>query len=195
MSSFGFETTGDEVASICSNAIKGKIILVDGISPGGLGAEFVLTIAKHAPALIILAARDISKAEETAAAIKAIAPKQPTRLLQLDLSSQAKIREAAKEVNSYSDVDHIDVLVNNAGVMGGPYRQTADGIELQFGSNHIGHFLFTNLIINKLITENGDKPARVVNVSSKGHLLSPIRFDDWNFEVCFIMDRNIRSSY
>ncbi|TFK78017.1 NAD(P)-binding protein, partial [Polyporus arcularius HHB13444] len=73
----------------------------------------------------------------------------------------------------------IDVLVNNAGIMATPYGKTVDGIESQFGTNHIGHFLFTNLIIPKLLES---KQGRVVNVSSNGHRLSDIRWDDFNFQ-------------
>ncbi|KAJ5578805.1 uncharacterized protein N7459_007769 [Penicillium hispanicum] len=189
MSEFTPETTGDEVASVCSSAIRGKTVLVTGVSPGSLGETFCLVIAKHSPALIILAARDVAKAQETSARIAKLAPSVPARILKLDLSSQVQIREAAREVHDYEDVAHIDVLVNNAGVMGGPHRQTPDGIELQFGINHIGHFLFTNLIIGKLIPTKEGKASRIVNVSSNGHELSPIRFEDWNFDVTKVYDQ------
>lgn len=79
------------------------------------------------------------------------------------------------------------MLVNNAGIMAkSPYSQTPEGIEAQFGANHIGHFLFTNLIMNKLISAEGiasGRTARVVNVASDGYRLGPVRFDDWNFDV------------
>ncbi|KAJ5904483.1 hypothetical protein N7504_006866 [Penicillium tannophilum] len=182
MSSFGFETTGDEIAAICSNIIRGKVVLITGPSPGSLGAAFATTIAPHGPALIILASRDNSKLVPVADSIKAIAPTVATRILKLDLASQEKIREAAAEVNSYEDVPHIDVLINSSGIMAVPYSQTTDGIELHFGVNHIGHFLFTNLIINKLVSTDGSQTSRVVNVSSNGHELSRVRFEDWNFE-------------
>ncbi|KAJ5225587.1 short-chain dehydrogenase [Penicillium chermesinum] len=182
MSSFGFDTTADEVASICSSTIRGKTVLITGASPNSLAAEFALSISKHAPGLIILAGRSAAKNEQTAAEIKKVAPDVSTRFLQLDLGSMASIRESAKEVNGYTDVDHIDVLMNSAGIMAGPYAQTADGIEAQFGTNHLGHFLFTNLIMDKLVSADGSKPSRVVNVTSMGHQLSPIRFQDWNFD-------------
>ncbi|KAJ6109163.1 hypothetical protein N7486_001397 [Penicillium sp. IBT 16267x] len=182
MSTFGFETTGDEIAAICSNAIRGKIVLITGPSLGSLGAAFATAIAPHGPSLIILASRDTSKLEPVASSIKVIAPTVATRILKLDLASQARIREAAEEVNNYDDVPHIDVLMNSSGVMAVPYSQTADGIELQFGVNHIGHFLFTNLIINKLVSAHGSQTSRVVNISSNGHELSRVRFEDWNFE-------------
>lgn len=143
------------------------------------GAHFVETIAKHKPKLLILAGRSPSKVQATADKIKADPASEgvETRILKLDLASQSQIRDAAKEVLAYSE--NIDVLVNSAGVMAGPYRTTEDGIELQFGSNHIGHFLFTNLILPKLLAT---KSPRIVNVSSDGHRLSPVRFEDWNFQ-------------
>lgn len=186
MSSYTRATTANEIAADCSDIIKGKTILITGVSPGSLGAEFARVISKHAPGLIILANRDVSKASETAKTIWEIAPSVPTRILELDLASQTQIREAAKEVLEKYPETHIDVLVNNAGVMAGPYKVTADGIENQFGTNHIGHFLFTNLITKKLIPLSKDdnfSPARIVNVSSNGYRLGWVRFGDWGFDV------------
>lgn len=186
MTTFNFETTGEEVASLCSDSIRGKTILITGPSPNSLAAEFAKTIAVHAPAMIILASRDTSKLESVAASIKEVAPAVTTRLLKIDLTSQENIRTAAQEVNDYDDVPHIDVLVNSAGLMAVPFGKTAEGIELTFGTNHIGHFLFTNLIMKKLVSEDGSRTSRVVNISSNGHALSGVRFDDWNFSVCLV---------
>ena len=160
--------------------IAGKIVLTTGVTQGGLGATFVEAIAKHKPTLLILAGRSLSKVQTTADKIKSnsASANVQVRMLALDLSSQEQIREAAKEVLAYSE-SHIDVVVNSAGTMGGPYRATADGVENNFGSNHIGHFLFTNLIMPKVLAS---KVPRVVNVSSDGHRFSGIRFDDWNFQ-------------
>ncbi|KAL4887331.1 short-chain dehydrogenase [Aspergillus karnatakaensis] len=177
MSSYSFQTTGEQVAADCSASIRNKVILITGVSPGSLGAEFAITISKHAPALIILANRDVTKATETANRIKETS-NVATRILKLDLASQSQVREAAAEVNGYEE--RIHVLVNNAGIMAVPHRLTPDGIESQFGTNHIGHFLFTNLIINKLLDEN--TPARVINVSSGGYRLGWVRLWDWNFD-------------
>ncbi|KUL85918.1 hypothetical protein ZTR_06348 [Talaromyces verruculosus] len=140
MSSYTRATTADQIAADCSAIIKGKTILITGISPGGRGAEFTRVISKHSLYLIILANRNVSKASETAKTISQIAPSVPTRILELDLASQAQIREAAKEVLEKYPETHINVLVNNAGVMAGPYKVTADSIKNQFGTNHIGHF-------------------------------------------------------
>ncbi|KAJ6015210.1 hypothetical protein N7540_009801 [Penicillium herquei] len=182
MLDFNYDTTGEEIASVCSDSIRGKVILITGPSPKSLAAEFATTISVHAPAMIILASRDTSKLEEVAASIKEIGPAIATRILRLDLSSQASIREAAQEVNSYEDVPYIDVLVNSAGLMAVPFGQTVEGIELQFGVNHVGHFLFTNLIMSKLASEDQTRASRVLNISSVGHELSRVRFEDYNFK-------------
>ncbi|EED13252.1 short-chain dehydrogenase, putative [Talaromyces stipitatus ATCC 10500] len=184
MSSYTRETDGDQIASDLSSTIKGKSILITGVSPGGLGAEFAITISKHFPRLLILAGRDVKKAEQTAAKIAEVAPTVEVRTLKLDLASQSQVREAAQEVNAYKEPGYIDVLVNNAGIMATmPYTQTVERIESQFGTNHIGHFLFTNLIMEKLIGADGSaRTARVVNVSSDGYRLGHVRFDDWNFD-------------
>ncbi|KAH8692014.1 short-chain dehydrogenase [Talaromyces proteolyticus] len=180
MAKYSFETTADVVAADYSAAIKSKVILITGVSPGGLGAQFALTIAKHSPGLLILAGRNIDKIQQTASLIKESVSSVPTRALKLDLNSLAQVREAAKIVNGYQE--QIDILVNNAGIMAPPYTLSEDGIESQFATNHIGHFLFTNLIINKLISISDGRVSRVINVSSDGHRLSPVRFADWNFD-------------
>jgi NAD(P)-dependent dehydrogenase (short-subunit alcohol dehydrogenase family) len=161
-----------------SNApsISQKIILTTGVTLGGLGSTFVQEIAKHNPALLILAGRTPSKLQATADAITATTS-VPVRILALNLASQVQIRRAAKEVLAYPE-DRIDVLVNSAGIMAGPYRTTEDGIEAQFGSNHVGHFLFTNLIMPKLLAAQS---PRVVNVASDGHRFSGVRFEDPSF--------------
>ncbi|KAK3207378.1 hypothetical protein GRF29_103g843970 [Pseudopithomyces chartarum] len=175
---YGRHTTGSQVASDNASNIAGKIVLTTGVSPSGTGALFVETIAKYNPAFLILAGRSAAKVEATAAKIQSINPAVKTRVLILDLTSQSSVRRAAADVNSWTDVPHIDVLCNNAGIMAGPYRKTAEGIELQFGVNHIAHFLFTNLLISKILA--APKP-RIVNISSDGHRLSGIRFDDHSF--------------
>ncbi|KAI0695684.1 NAD(P)-binding protein [Cerioporus squamosus] len=177
-SGFNASTTAQEVASSLASSIAGKAILVTGVSPGGLGAYFVKVIAAHQPKLLILAGRSGSKLAETARELEAAHPDVTTRTLELDLSSQAQVRKAAAEVLSWPGP--IDVLVNNAAVMATPYQETPDGLEMQFGTNHIGHFLFTNLIMPKLLESTA--APRVVNVSSSGHRFSDIRWDDLDFE-------------
>lgn len=184
-------STGEEVAADLSAQIRDKVILITGVSPGGLGAEFAVTVAKHSPAFLILANRNIERADETAQRIKDSSPNVPTRLLKLDLASQNQVRKAAAEVYGYKEKIH--VLVNNAGIMAGPYKVSPDSIEQQFATNHIGHFLFTNLIMNKLISDNNSWQGRVINVSSSGYRLGPVRFGDWGFDVSFKVHSSINT--
>ncbi|EGP84975.1 uncharacterized protein MYCGRDRAFT_95098 [Zymoseptoria tritici IPO323] len=102
--------------------------------------------------------------------------KVEVRPLVLDLQSFDSVRAAAKEV--IAQTEHIDVLVNNAGVMAPPYSKTIDGFESTFQTNHLSHFLFTNLIMEKLMSA---PEPRVVVVSSDGYRLGHVRYNDYNF--------------
>ncbi|KAG9191998.1 hypothetical protein G6011_10732 [Alternaria panax] len=165
--------------------IAGKVILTTGVTQGGLGATFVEEIAKHNPVLLILAGRSPSKVQATADKIRSnpASANVETRILALDLASQKQIREAAKEVLAYPEA-HIDVLVNSAGIM--KASPDSEGIENQFGCNHVGHFLFTNLIMPKLLAS---KAPRVVNVASDGHRFSSVRFEDPSFQHGKVYDQ------
>ena len=114
---YTYKTTGTQVAADLSSQISGKIVLTTGVSPGGLGGEFVTKIAAHNPKLLVLASRNLAKAQEVTEAISAVAPNVKTRLLELDLANMASVRKAAGEVMAYTDVPAIDVLVLNAGIM------------------------------------------------------------------------------
>ncbi|KAL0929734.1 short-chain dehydrogenase reductase family [Colletotrichum truncatum] len=177
-SAYDATATGSGLVSDLASNIKGKVVLTTGVSPGGLGAGFVEAIAKASPSLLILAARSTAKAEQTAQTIKASNPAVDTKVLELDLGSLSAVRKAAETVLSWDDVPFIDVLVNNAGIMAVDYKLTPDGYESQFATNHLAHFLFTNLIIDKLLAASA---PRVVNVSSDGHRLGHVRWDDYNF--------------
>lgn len=187
---YKFETTAEEIAGDCADHIRDRVILTTGVSPGGLGASFVETIAKQQPKLLILAGRDPSKAEMTARAISANFPDVQTRVLELDLSSQGQVRKAAQEVNTYDET--IDVLVNNAGIMACPYSTTTDGLESQFATMHVGHFLFTNLIMGKILAAGHG--SRIISVSSDGYRLSPIRFYDLGFRVRLVLRSRLSAS-
>ena len=121
------------IAADNASSIAGKIVLTTGVTQGGLGATFVETIAQYKPRLLILAGRSAEKVGATTQAIKSHASSADVevRFLPLDLSSQAAVRAAAEKVLSWDDVPHIDVLVNSAGIMAGPYRTTAEGIETE----------------------------------------------------------------
>ena len=128
-------------------------------------------LAKHNPH-IYLAARTPSKAEAAIADIKRTVPNANITYLQLDLASLESVKKAADTFNAESD--KLDVLINNAGVMALPASTTKDGYEIQFGTNHIGHFFFTKLLMPTLQrTAEGNRDVRIVNLSSKGHELPP----------------------
>lgn len=178
---YNADTTASELARDFASEIEGKVVLTTGVSPGGLGAVFVQAIATAKPSLLILAARSLPKAEQTAREIQSKNTGVRTKVLELDLGSLAGVRKAAETVASWSNVPIIDILVNNAGIMAVDFKLSEDGYESQLATNHLGHFLLTNLIMNKLLAA---KAPRVVNVSSDGHRLSHIRWDDYNFRVC-----------
>ncbi|KAH7133370.1 hypothetical protein B0J13DRAFT_587634 [Dactylonectria estremocensis] len=178
MSKYNAKTTVHELVSDYAPIIEGKVILTTGVTPDSLGHSFVSAIAAASPALLILAGRNATKLQQTADAITAAHPNAQTRNLVVDLCLLASVRKAAAEVNAWADVPSIDVVVNNAGVMGVDYALTPDGFETQFAASHVGHFLLTNLIMDKILAS---KSPRVVNVSSDGHRMSDIRWADPHF--------------
>lgn len=176
----GADTAATQLVNDYADIIKDKVVLATGISPGSLGGHFVQAIAKASPSCLILAARNPDKAQQTANEINAVQPTVKTRILHLDLGLLKQVRRAADEINSWADLPVIDVLVNNAGIMAPEYKVTDDGFESQLATNHLGPFLFTNLIMKKVLAS---RSPRVVMVSSDGHRLNPFRFDDYNFDV------------
>ncbi|KAK3689316.1 putative short-chain dehydrogenase [Podospora appendiculata] len=179
MAPYNARTTSEEVVRDLADQIKGKVILTTGVSPASIGATFVKSIAAAKPSLLILAGRNAAKIQETADAITAANPDIKVRLLELDLGSLAEVRKSAALVNSWDDVPVIDALANNSGIMATEFALTVDGFERQFGTNHLAHFLFTNLVMSKILAS---KAPRVVSVSSDAYMLSPIRFDDVDFK-------------
>ena len=177
---YNTNTTASELVGNFGQEIEGKVILTTGVTLGSLGAAFVESIAKSQPGLLILTGRNVEKLQKTADKITAAQPNVKTRTLKLDLNSLAAVRQSAETVTSWVDVPHIDVLVNSAGLMATPYMLTADGFESQFGVNHLGHFLFTNLIMPKILAA---RAPRVVVITSDGHRLNPMRWSDYNFDV------------
>ncbi|MEC7421578.1 MAG: SDR family NAD(P)-dependent oxidoreductase [Pseudomonadota bacterium] len=172
MSTFGFESTADEV--LAGKDLHGRTALVTG-GYSGLGRETARALAARG-AHIILAGRDATK---LSAASDEIADQTGATIdtLVCDLASLDSVRAAAKE--ALQRFDKIDLLINNAGVMACPLQRTADGFEMQFGTNHLGHFLLTNLLLP--LIEKGEEP-RIVNLSSRGHHITGVDFDDPNFD-------------
>lgn len=182
---YSASTTATELVSDYAYLIKGKTILATGVTPGTLGGFYVQSIAAANPAKLILAGRSSTKLQQCAQEITAKNPQVNIRVLQIDFSSLRSTRSAANQLNGWDDIPVIDVLVNNAGIMAVDYKLSEDGVESQFATNHLGPFLFTNLIMGKMLKANA---PRIVMVTSDGHRLSPIRFHDYNFDVSVDID-------
>jgi NAD(P)-dependent dehydrogenase (short-subunit alcohol dehydrogenase family) len=139
----------------------------------GLGKQQIAYLASHSPARIYLAARTASKATSAIQEIRTAAPSASIEHLFLDLTSFASIAAAAKTF--LAQERRLDLLVNNAGVMAMPYSRTAEGYEIQFGTNHMGHALLTKLLLPVLLAtaQSPGADVRIVNVSSMGHYMAP----------------------
>lgn len=175
--SFSSMTTGKEVVRVFASEVEGKVIVITGGSRGGLGAETALSLATANPSRIILTGRNQGKVAPVIEQIKQLNSRIAIQFITLELGDQQSVRKAAAEINA--SVSRIDILINNAATMAiEEYTKTVDGIESQFASNHIGPFLLTNLLADRL-----GEDSRVVNVTSLAYEASGIRFDDWNFEV------------
>jgi NAD(P)-dependent dehydrogenase (short-subunit alcohol dehydrogenase family) len=180
MSPFNSKSTGDEVVTAFADNVKGRTFLITGATAGGLGATAALTLARQAPAHIILVSRTKAKVEPVLSELASTAPAVKTTFVTCELSDFASVRAAASIINNDADIQKIDVVLNNAGVMAIPnYTLDKQGNELTLSSNHLGHFLLTNLLLPKLLA--GGSNSRIVNMTSQGHTISPVRFDDYNF--------------
>ena len=154
----------------------GRTAVITGANTG-LGYETAAALAAKG-AHVILAVRNLDKGKEAASRIKAATSGAVVTVQELDLSSLDSVRAAADQLRS--EHDQIDLLINNAGVMFTPRSTTKDGFELQFGTNHLGHFALTNLLLDRVLAVPG---SRVVTVSSVGHRFARgIRFDDLQWE-------------
>ncbi len=170
---FGPDTTTDEV--LAGVDLTGKVVLVTGAS-AGLGLETTRSLAAHG-ATVVMAVRDMEKGEKAMVGMRAGAPDSQLELRRVDLGSLASIREFADGV--LADRDRLDVLIANAGVMACPLGYTDDGFELQFGTNHLGHFLLVGLLAPLLVAGS---PSRLVVLTSAGHKLADVDLDDPNWE-------------
>jgi NAD(P)-dependent dehydrogenase (short-subunit alcohol dehydrogenase family) len=170
---FGAHSTTDEVLSGVN--LRGKRILVTGVS-AGLGVETARALAAHG-AQVIGAARDLSKAEGATTEVRqaAAAHGGSFELIELDLASLKRVRACADGLLAKDEL--FDVIIANAGVMATPFGHTADGFETQFGTNHLGHFVFVNKIAS-LIRARG----RLINLSSAGHRYANVNLEDPGFE-------------
>ena len=155
---------------------NGRTAVITGANTG-LGYETAAALAAKG-AHVVLAVRNLDKGKDAAHRIEQATPGARVELQELDLTSLASVRDAADQLKA--DHESIDLLINNAGVMFTPKTATKDGFELQFGTNHLGHFAFTGLLLDRVLAAPG---SRVVTVSSTGHrLIDAIRFDDLQWE-------------
>jgi NAD(P)-dependent dehydrogenase (short-subunit alcohol dehydrogenase family) len=171
---FGAKSTTEDV--LAGIELKCKRILVTGVS-AGLGVETARALVAHG-ADVVGAARDLEKAKRATSDVSVASAETGAsfEVIELDLASLKSVRTAADKL--ITDGRLFDVVIANAGVMATPFGKTEDGFETQFGTNHLGHFVFVNRIA-KLIKDGG----RLVNLSSSGHRFSNVDLNDPNFET------------
>jgi NAD(P)-dependent dehydrogenase (short-subunit alcohol dehydrogenase family) len=151
--------------------LHGRIFVVTG-GNSGIGLEAVRELSRRG-ARVLLACRDLRRGQAALADILRDVPAASVEETELDLASLASVRTFAARFSER--FERLDALVNNAGVMAIPRRETADGFEMQLGTNHLGHFALTGLLLPRLLATPG---ARVVTVSSSVHRVGRIDFDD-----------------
>jgi NAD(P)-dependent dehydrogenase (short-subunit alcohol dehydrogenase family) len=171
---FGAKSTTEDV--LAGIELESKRILVTGVS-AGLGVETARALVAHG-ASVVGAARDLEKAKRAISEVSKAAAETggSFELIELDLASLKSVRSATDKL--VADGRLFDVIIANAGVMATPFGKTQDGFETQFGTNHLGHFVFVNRIA-KLIKDGG----RLVNLASSGHRFSSVDLNDPNFET------------
>ena len=154
---------------------KDRVAIVTG-SSSGIGYETARVLANK-KATVIIAVRNLQKGKAAADNIKTGNSKADIHVMELDLANLASVRSFAEKFKQ--QFNRLDLMINNAGVMMPPYSKTADGFELQFGTNHLGHFALTAHLIDLIMDT---KDSRVVNVSSGGHTYGKLDFSDLNWE-------------
>jgi NAD(P)-dependent dehydrogenase (short-subunit alcohol dehydrogenase family) len=154
---------------------SGRIAVVTG-SNSGLGTVTARELAR-AGATVIIACRNTDKGDQAASSIRAAVPAADLEVVRLDLADLSSVREFAQRIGA--ERERLDLLVNNAGVMAPPRRLTADGFESQLGTNHLGHFALTGLLMPSLLAA---QQPRVVTLSSGMHRMGSIRFDDLQWD-------------
>ncbi|XP_059473313.1 retinol dehydrogenase 12-like [Neocloeon triangulifer] len=152
-------------------SLVGKTAVITGANTG-IGYETAKDFVKRG-AKVIMANRNVELSERAAEKLRQEVPNCNVRVVQLNLASLHSVKKCAEEL--LRSEPKINLLINNAGVMMCPYMTTEDGYEMQFQTNHLGHFLFTTLLLPRI---KESAPARIVNVSSTAHLFGKVKFDD-----------------
>ena len=159
--------------------LKNKTVVISGAT-NGIGKAAAIELSKENPKLLFTY-RNKHLADELLAEIKALSPDTLVHSVYCDFSKQDSIKKCADEIIDLCG--NIDVLINNAGVVNTSYHETSEGIENTFAVNHLGYFLFTNLLLNKL---KGENEARIVNVSSAAHsFVKEMQWEDINYKSNF----------
>lgn len=154
---------------------KGRVAIVTG-SSSGIGYEAARVLANKG-ASVIIAVRNLAKGNNALEKIRQQNPSTDVKVMILDLANLSSVQAFAETFKK--DYSRLDLLINNAGVMVPPYSKTMDGFELQFGTNHLGHFALTAYLLERLVNTEG---SRIVNVSSGAHNLGNLNFDDLTWE-------------
>ena len=158
--------------------LHGKTVIITGANTG-IGLETAVDLAKRG-ARVVLACRSVEKGQAAVEAVKSRSKNENVVFVKLDLASLKSVRDFSDRV--LQDEVHIDILINNAGVMVPPYTKTEDGFELQIGVNHLAHFLLTNLLLERI---KETPSSRIINVSSLAHRRGKINFDDLQSEQSY----------
>ena len=164
--------------------LNGKTVIITGANTG-IGLETAVDMAQRG-ARVILACRSPEKGKAAVQAVKERSKNEAVVFSQLDLASLQSVRDFATRI--LNQEPHIDILINNAGVAKPSYTKTEDGFELHLGVNHLGHFLLTNLLLDRL---KEAPAARIVNVSALAHKWATMNFDDLQSESSF----NVAAAY
>lgn len=170
---FDMDSTAEEVARDID--LSGKTAVVTGVS-AGLGIETARVLASRG-AKVVCVARDKEKTEKAVAGLRAANPKGDFEIGLLDLSDLQSVRRGADDIAKRFPKIHL--LINNAGVMACPLVRTKEGLDLQLGTNHLGHYVLTARLLPRILAGS---PARIINLSSGGHRMSPFRAEDPLFE-------------
>ncbi|XP_069116895.1 retinol dehydrogenase 12-like [Argopecten irradians] len=173
---FGFVLLRRHLAGgVClsKKRLDGKTVIITGCNTG-IGLETAKELSARG-ARVIMACRDLDRATKASETVKAFSGNNDVSIQRLDLASLDSVRKFAERMNEKEE--KIDILINNAGVMMCPKWQSEDGYEMQFAVNHLGHFLLTTLLLDRI---KKSAPSRIINVSSTAHYRGKINFDDIN---------------
>ena len=182
MPPFDASITSQQVVEAYAAQVKDRVFVITGAGQPSIGSAVATDLAKASPAHILIASRTAAKVDPVLSAIRGICPSAKATFVQVDLSDHDSVRRAASEILA-ATASKIDVLINSAGNMAlKQYTVDRQGIELQMSANHVGHFLLTNLLMPALLAgAKGACGSRIINLSSAGYQISPVRFDDHAF--------------